>query len=73
MPKKSRHRRPSWAERALNAPGHPWKDECRSHKIRYRSEEEATLSAKLSIEGLHAYRCMMCGGWHLTRKLREGG
>lgn len=52
---------------------HPWKDECPSAKIRYRTAEEAALSAKLSMAKARPYLCPgWCDGWHLTTEEGRG-
>lgn len=58
---------------------------CRSKKIRYRTELDAKIALsniqyKLAVRGAcrevkteaRVYRCPMCGGWHLTSKLKNG-
>jgi hypothetical protein len=45
---------------------HPWRQDCPTHKVRYRTESNAVLVAGFS--GGHVYRCPHCDGWHVTSK-----
>jgi hypothetical protein len=59
-------RRDAWIQRSCGS------------KTRHGSEAAALSSAahiasKKRIRGLHAYRCPICKGWHLTKQERRNG